>query len=97
MKKENLKKEIIESGQPKLYIFYNVSKNQGIKRLKPIKPSTIQLGEIVKISNDYYILLSYLGQDNKCYDLQNVPDFNSIKEQIELGTFNPSSIKIINQ
>lgn len=97
MKKENLKKEVIKNEEPKLYIFYNLTKNQGIKRLKPIKPSNIKLGEIVKISGEYYILLSYLSHNNKHYDLQNIPDFNSIKEQIELGTFNPSSIKTINQ
>lgn len=93
--KKNLKKEneVIKNDESKLYIFYNITRDQGIKRLRPIKPSNIKLGEIVKISGEYYILLSY-SENNKHYELKNIPDFNLIKNQIELGTFNPSSIEL---
>ena len=42
-------KKIKKGSEPKLYIFYNLTKNQGIKRMRPKNPSNIQIGEIVKM------------------------------------------------
>lgn len=51
---------IIESikkrNEEKLYIFYNLTKNQGIKRMRPKKPSNIQIGELVKMNGEQYRL-----------------------------------------
>lgn len=51
---------IIESikkrNEEKLYIFYNLTKNQGIKRMRPKNPSNIQIGELVKMNGEQYRL-----------------------------------------
>lgn len=56
--KKNLNEKMIKNeSMGKLYIFYNVSKDKGIKRMRSLKQTNIQLGEIVKINNELYILL----------------------------------------
>ncbi len=49
-------KKIKKGSEPKLYIFYNLTKNQGIKRMRPKNPSNIQIGEIVKMNGEKYQL-----------------------------------------
>ena len=49
-------KKIKKGSEPKLYIFYNLTKNQGIKRMRPKNPSNIQIGEIVKMNGETYVL-----------------------------------------
>lgn len=58
MEKKNFIIEKIEkSDEEKLYIFYNITKNIGIKRMRSLfNNSNIQIGEIVKIDGDDYVL-----------------------------------------
>ena len=57
-------KKIKKGSEPKLYIFYNLTKNQGIKRMRPKNPSNIQIGEIVKMNGETYILLQIFDRPN---------------------------------
>ena len=57
-------KKIKKGSEPKLYIFYNLTKNQGIKRMRPKNPSNIQIGEIVKMNGETYILLQIFDPQN---------------------------------
>lgn len=64
MRKNFVIKKIKKSDEPKLYIFYNLTKNQGIKRMRPKNPSNIQIGEIVKMEGETYILLQIFDRPN---------------------------------
>lgn len=56
-KKNFVIEKIKKSGKEKLYIFYNITKNQGIKRMRPKSgESDIQIGEIVKMNGEQYQL-----------------------------------------
>ena len=57
-------KKIIKSDEPKLYIFYNLTENQGVKRMRPKNPSNIQIGEIVMMNGETYILLQIFDPQN---------------------------------
>lgn len=57
-------KKIKKGSEPKLYIFYNLTKNQGIKRMRPKNSSNIQIGEIVKMNGETYILLQIFDRPN---------------------------------
>lgn len=57
-------KKIKKGSEPKLYIFYNLTKNQGIKRMRSKNPSNIQIGEIVKMNGETYILLQIFDRPN---------------------------------
>lgn len=56
MSKNFVIKKIKKGVEPKLYIFYNLTKNQGIKRMRPKNLSNIQIGELVKMNGETYIL-----------------------------------------
>ena len=64
MSKNFIIKKIKKGSEPKLYIFYNLTKNQGIKRMRPKNPSNIQIGEIVKMNGETYILLQIFDRPN---------------------------------
>lgn len=64
MSKNFVIKKIKKGSEPKLYIFYNLTKNQGIKRMRPKNPSNIQIGEIVKMNGETYILLQIFDRPN---------------------------------
>jgi hypothetical protein len=64
MSKNFIIKKIKKGSEPKLYIFYNLTKNQGIKRMRPKNPSNIQIGEIVKMDQQTYILLQIFDRPN---------------------------------
>jgi hypothetical protein len=65
MSKNFVIKKIKKSNEPKLYIFYNLTKNQGIKRMRPKSgESNIQIGEIVKMDGETYILLQIFDRPN---------------------------------
>ena len=50
-------KKIKKGSEPKLYIFYNLTKNQGIKRMRPKSgESNIRIGELVKMNGEKYQL-----------------------------------------
>ena len=55
-KKNFIVERIKKSDEEKLYIFYNLTKNQGIKRMRPKNPSNIQIGELVKMNGESYQL-----------------------------------------
>jgi hypothetical protein len=55
-KKNFIVERIKKSDEEKLYIFYNLTKNQGIKRMRPQNQSNIQIGEIVKMNGETYQL-----------------------------------------
>lgn len=55
-KKNFIIESIKKSDEEKLYVFYNITKNIGIKRMKSLSNSNIQIGEIVKIDGDNYVL-----------------------------------------
>ena len=57
-------KKIKKSDEKKLYIFYNLTENQGVKRMRPKNPSNIQIGEIVKMNGETYILLQIFDRPN---------------------------------
>ena len=57
-------KKIKKGSEPKLYIFYNLTKNQGIKRMRPKNPSNIQIGELVMMNGETYILLQIFDPQN---------------------------------
>lgn len=63
-KKNFVIKKIKKSDEEKLYIFYNLTKNQGIKRMRPKNPSNIQIGEIVKMDQQTFILLQIFDRPN---------------------------------
>lgn len=57
MSKNFIIERIKKRDEEKLYIFYNLTKNQGIKRMRPKSgESDIQIGEIVKMNGDNYVL-----------------------------------------
>lgn len=56
MRKNFIIERIKKSDEEKLYIFYNLTKNQGIKRMRSKNPSNIQIGEIVKMNGEQYRL-----------------------------------------
>lgn len=56
MSKNFIIERIKKSNEEKLYIFYNLTKNQGIKRMRSKNPSNIQIGEIVKMNGETYQL-----------------------------------------
>lgn len=57
MRKNFIIERIKKSDEEKLYIFYNLTKNQGIKRMRPkTGESNIQIGEIVKMNGEQYRL-----------------------------------------
>lgn len=65
MSKNFVIEKIKKSDEPKLYIFYNLTKNQGIKRMRPKSgESNIQIGEIVKMDQQTFILLQIFDQPN---------------------------------
>lgn len=65
MSKNFVIEKIKKSDEPKLYIFYNLTKNQGIKRMRPKSgESNIQIGEIVKMNGETYILLQIFDRPN---------------------------------
>ena len=64
MRKNFIIKKIKKGGEPKLYIFYNLTKNQGIKRMRPKNPSNIQIGELVMMNGETYILLQIFDPQN---------------------------------
>lgn len=56
-KKNFVIEKIKKSSREKMYIFYNLTKNQGIKRMRSLfNNSNIQVGEIIKMDGDTYIL-----------------------------------------
>lgn len=58
-------KKIKKGSEPKLYIFYNLTKNQGVKRMRPKSgESNIQIGELVKMNGETYILLQIFDRPN---------------------------------
>lgn len=57
MRKNFIIEKIKKSDEEKLYIFYNVTKDQGIKRMRPKSgESDIKIGEIIKMNGDQYRL-----------------------------------------
>lgn len=64
-KKNFVIEKIKKSDEPKLYIFYNLTKNQGIKKMRPkLGESNIQIGEIVKMDGETYILIQIFDHLN---------------------------------
>ena len=56
-KKNFIIEKIKKSSKEKMYIFYSLTKNQGIKRMRSLfNNSNIQVGEIVKMDGDTYVL-----------------------------------------
>jgi hypothetical protein len=57
MRKNFIIERIKKRNEEKLYVFYNITKNQGIKKMRPKSgESDIQIGEIVKMNGDKYQL-----------------------------------------
>ena len=51
--------------EPNLYIFFNITKDEGIKRMRPKSgESDIKLGEIVKMNGDEYRLQMIFDRKN---------------------------------
>lgn len=56
-KKNFVIEKIKKSDEEKKYVFYNITKNRGIKRMRPKSgESNIQIGEIVKMNGEQYRL-----------------------------------------
>lgn len=56
-KKNFVIEKIKKSDEEKMYVFYNITKNRGIKRMRPKSgESNIQIGEIVKMNGEQYRL-----------------------------------------
>lgn len=55
-KKNFIIEKIKKSDEEKMYVFYNITENRGIKRMRAKNPSNIQIGEIVKMSGEQYRL-----------------------------------------
>lgn len=85
MKKEKFENEevknVMKNEESKLYIFYNLSKGKGIKRMSAEKPSDIRLGEVVKIDNEFYILQVIIDEEGANYI--NIPTFRN-EEDLEV-------------
>ena len=56
MRKNFIIEKIKKSDEEKKYVFYNITKKQGIKRMRAKNPSNIQIGEIVKMNGEQYRL-----------------------------------------
>ncbi len=57
MRKNFVIERIKKRDEEKLYVFYNITKNQGIKKMRPKSgESDIQIGEIVKMNGYKYQL-----------------------------------------
>lgn len=55
-KKNFVIEKIKKSDEEKMYVFYNITKNRGIKRMRAKNPSNIKIGEIVKMNGEQYRL-----------------------------------------
>lgn len=55
-KKNFIIEKIKKSDEEKKYVFYNITENRGIKRMRSKNPSNIQIGEIVKMNGEQYRL-----------------------------------------
>lgn len=57
MRKNFIIERIKKRNEEKLYVFYNITKNQGIKKMRPKSgESDIQIGEIVNMDGYKYQL-----------------------------------------
>lgn len=63
-KKNFIIKKIKKSDEQKRYVFYNITENQGIKRMRAKDPSNIQIGEIVQILSQTYQLYHIFDYQN---------------------------------
>ena len=55
-KKNFIIEKIKKSDEEKMYVFYNITKNRGIKQMRAKNPSNIKIGEIVKMNGEQYRL-----------------------------------------
>lgn len=64
MRKNFIVESIKKSDEEKKYVFYNITENRGIKRMRAKNPSNIQIGEIVQILGQTYQLYHIFDYQN---------------------------------